>query len=320
MKDPEFLRDPAPGGPAEAVAVRRLQRRVRAVRGDLRRASPCPRTCPTRSSSRAARSAVENALKAAFDWKVAAQPRARAWPARRGSRSSTSARPSTAAAATPCRSPTPIPRKTDLFPKFHWPRVDNPKLRFPVTPEVERDVARGRAARARADREGLRRQPGRHRRHPHRAHPGRGRRQPLPARVPAGAGAHGATSTTCFFIVDEVQTGIGITGKMWAHEHFGLQPGRPGLRQEDPGLRLPRRAQGGRGAGERLQGRPRASTRPGAAASPTWCAPRASSRSSQEDAPGRERARGRATTCSRGLRALQAELGGAHEQRARAAG
>ena len=24
--------------------------------------------------------------------------------------------------------------------------------------------------------------------------------------------------------VDEVQTGVGITGKMWAHEHFGLQP------------------------------------------------------------------------------------------------
>ena len=28
----------------------------------------------------------------------------------------------------------------------------------------------------------------------------------------------------CLFIVDEVQTGVGLTGKMWAHEHFGLQP------------------------------------------------------------------------------------------------
>ena len=24
--------------------------------------------------------------------------------------------------------------------------------------------------------------------------------------------------------MDEVQTGVGITGRMWAHEHFGLQP------------------------------------------------------------------------------------------------
>jgi L-lysine 6-transaminase len=30
---------------------------------------------------------------------------------------------------------------------------------------------------------------------------------------------HGA-----FFVLDEVQTGVGITGKMWAHEHFGLEP------------------------------------------------------------------------------------------------
>jgi L-lysine 6-transaminase len=27
-----------------------------------------------------------------------------------------------------------------------------------------------------------------------------------------------------FFILDEVQTGVGITGRMWAHEHFGLEP------------------------------------------------------------------------------------------------
>jgi L-lysine 6-transaminase len=28
------------------------------------------------------------------------------------------------------------PRKTDYFPKFDWPRIVNPKLRFPATPEV----------------------------------------------------------------------------------------------------------------------------------------------------------------------------------------
>jgi L-lysine 6-transaminase len=33
-----------------------------------------------------------------------------------------------------------------------------------------------------------------------------------------------ARSNEAFFILDEVQTGVGLTGRMWAHEHFGLEP------------------------------------------------------------------------------------------------
>jgi L-lysine 6-transaminase len=33
-----------------------------------------------------------------------------------------------------------------------------------------------------------------------------------------------ARKNDAFFIVDEVQTGVGLTGRMWAHEHFGLEP------------------------------------------------------------------------------------------------
>lgn len=31
-------------------------------------------------------------------------------------------------------------------------------------------------------------------------------------------------SLATFFIVDEVQTGVGLTGRMWAYEHFGIEP------------------------------------------------------------------------------------------------
>jgi L-lysine 6-transaminase len=33
-----------------------------------------------------------------------------------------------------------------------------------------------------------------------------------------------ARENECLFIVDEVQTGIAMTGKMWAYEHFGITP------------------------------------------------------------------------------------------------
>ena len=85
--------------------------------------------------------AIENALKAAFDWKVRKNLAAgrgelgtrilhfrQAFHGRSG--------------YTMSLTNTADPRKTQYFPKFDWPRVTNPKLRFPVTPEVERDVVR----------------------------------------------------------------------------------------------------------------------------------------------------------------------------------
>ncbi|MBK8232687.1 MAG: aminotransferase class III-fold pyridoxal phosphate-dependent enzyme [Candidatus Eisenbacteria bacterium] len=38
------------------------------------------------------------------------------------------------------------------------------------------------------------------------------------------------------FIVDEVQTGVGLTGQWWAHQNYGVKPGPLDLRQEDAGL------------------------------------------------------------------------------------
>jgi L-lysine 6-transaminase len=115
------------------------------------------------------------------------------------------------------------PKKTDLFPKFEWPRIDNPKLRFPATAEVLSEVmaaeeqALDQIRRAFADNpddiaaihiEPIQAEGGDNHFRP----------EFLQA-LERLAHEH-----EVFFTVDEVQTGIGITGKMWAHEHFGLTP------------------------------------------------------------------------------------------------
>jgi L-lysine 6-transaminase len=165
---------------------------------------------------------VENALKTAFDWKVR-RNRARGVAGERGSqvihfREAFHGRSGYTLSLT-----NTDPRKTDLFPKFKWPRVDNPKLRFPLTPEVEADVkaaeerALDQVRRAFADNP-----------------------DDIAAIIIEPIQAEGgdnhfraeflqalerlANENECFFIVDEVQTGIGLTGRMWAHEHFGLKP------------------------------------------------------------------------------------------------
>lgn len=166
--------------------------------------------------------ANENALKTAFDWKVR-RNRARGLKGDKGSqvihfREAFHGRSGYTLSLT-----NTDPKKTDLFPKFDWPRVENPKLRFPLTPESlaatreaeERSLAQIRQA--------------------FQDHP-----DDIAAIIIEPIQAEGgdnhfrgeflqaveglADENQCFFIVDEVQTGVGLTGKMWAHEHFGLTP------------------------------------------------------------------------------------------------
>ena len=166
--------------------------------------------------------AVENTLKAAFDWKVR-RNRARGVQGERGTqvihfREAFHGRSGYTLSLT-----NTDPVKTDLFPKFPWPRVENPKLRFPVTPEVERDVA---AAEERALEQV---------RAAFFDHPDDVAAILIEPIQAEGGDNHFragflqalerlADEHECFFIVDEVQTGIGLTGRMWAHEHFGLTP------------------------------------------------------------------------------------------------
>jgi L-lysine 6-transaminase len=165
---------------------------------------------------------VENALKTAFDWKVR-KNRAKGIAGQKGQqiihfRQAFHGRSGYTLSLT-----NTDPRKTDLFPRFPWPRIDNPGLRFPVTPEVERDT---KAAEERAleqiekafadnpdDIAAILIEP-------IQAEGGDVHFRPEFLR----ALEQKARDHEVFFILDEVQTGVGITGRMWAHEHWGLRP------------------------------------------------------------------------------------------------
>jgi len=115
------------------------------------------------------------------------------------------------------------PRKYLYFPKFDWPRVVNPKLRFPVTDEVQADVARMEQVAVAQIEAAVKQYPG--------------EIAALIIEPIQGEGGDNhfrpqffqelrrlADEHEFLFIVDEVQSGMGITGVMWAVEHMGVEP------------------------------------------------------------------------------------------------
>lgn len=166
--------------------------------------------------------AVENTLKAAFDWKVRKNLAAgaerevgsqvihfrQAFHGRTG--------------YTLSLTNTADPRKTQYFPKFDWPRIDNPKAVFPL----EQHLAEIQAAEARAVEqieEAVRR-------HgddiaclivePIQGEGGDNHFRPeFLAELRRLADEHGF-----LLIFDEVQTGLGLTGRWWAWQSLGVEP------------------------------------------------------------------------------------------------
>lgn len=114
-------------------------------------------------------------------------------------------------------------RKYLYFPKFPWPRVLNPKLRFPVTDEVLADVQKAEEI-AVAQIEAAAQQ-----------YPGDIAGLIIEPIQGEGGDNHFrpeffqelrrlADKHEFLLIVDEIQSGLGITGKMWAVEHMGVEP------------------------------------------------------------------------------------------------
>ncbi len=168
--------------------------------------------------------AVENTLKVAMDYKVRQNWRAGGDKSKERGHQIVHFKEAFHGRSGYCLSLTNTdPAKTDLFPKFPWPRLENPKLRFPQTSESLRDVA----ALEQRSLEQLRK-----------AFEDFG--DDIAAIIIEPIQGEGgdnhfrpefiqalkaiADSMNCFFIVDEVQTGVALTGKFWAHEHYGIEP------------------------------------------------------------------------------------------------
>jgi L-lysine 6-transaminase len=115
------------------------------------------------------------------------------------------------------------PAKTDLFPKFAWPRVTAPGLRFPldarnreVVHQLERQALAEIAAAFSA-------QPGEIAGILIEPIQGEGGDQHFRGEF-LRALREIADEEQALLIFDEVQTGVGLTGKWWAYQHFDVVP------------------------------------------------------------------------------------------------
>jgi L-lysine 6-transaminase len=166
---------------------------------------------------------IENAVKTAFDWKVRKNFK-KGYTQEKGSqimhlREAFHGRTGYTLSLTN----TADPRKTQYFPKFDWPRIDNPKLHFPATAESLADAALREEATLSTAKQFLVE-----------------RKDDVAAFIMEPIQGEGgdnhfrpeflrAMRQLCdendmLLIFDEVQSGVGITGKMWSFEHFGVEP------------------------------------------------------------------------------------------------
>jgi L-lysine 6-transaminase len=162
--------------------------------------------------------AVENAMKAAFDWKA---QKNRAKGIEGGADKILHFRDAFHGRSGYTLSVTNTdPLKTADFPKFDWPRISSPALEFPV----DETAAEAAGARAAEEIEAA------FAKDPH------GIAAILIEPIQCEGGEHHfraeflqrlrryADEHEALLIFDEVQTGMGVTGKMWAYQHFGMVP------------------------------------------------------------------------------------------------
>ncbi|MGI6370102.1 MAG: L-lysine 6-transaminase [Ignavibacteria bacterium] len=165
--------------------------------------------------------AVENALKTAMDWKV--RKNMAAGKGEKGTKiihfkESFHGRTGYTMSLT-----NTDPNKVELFAKFDWPRIENPKIIFPETPEnTKKTIA--------AEKVAIDQIMAAFKNNPDEI-------AGIIVETIQGEGGDNhfrpeflkalrkiADENEALLIFDEVQCGLGITGAMWAHEHYGVNP------------------------------------------------------------------------------------------------
>ena len=166
--------------------------------------------------------AVENALKTAFDWKIRLN-----LSKGKGERGTKVIHFKHAfhgrSGYTLSLTNTFDPRKTKYFPKFDWPRVESPALKFPVDAAENARVAKEEEKILNEIKQIIKND-----------------RDDIAALIIEPIQAEGGDrhfreeffkelrnvtlENDILFIADEVQTGMGLTGKFWCIEHYNVQP------------------------------------------------------------------------------------------------
>ncbi len=170
--------------------------------------------------------AIENALKTAMDWKVQKN-------FQKGHRSEKGFKVLHFEQAFHGRSgytmslTNTLPDKTKWFAQFNWPRVSNPKMKFPFTDANHADLLKREELTIKQIHQAFKENP-----------------DDICAIIIEPIQSEGgdnhfrkeffeklriiADEQECLLIYDEVQTGVALSGKFWAHQHFG-EKARPDI-------------------------------------------------------------------------------------------
>jgi L-lysine 6-transaminase len=162
--------------------------------------------------------AVENAIKTAFDWKVR-KNFIKGYTEERGRQVIHFRRAFHGRSGYTLSLTNTDPTKTNYFPKFRWPRIHNPVIEFPLNKESLARVQKAESVAIQQIKQAIINNP-----------------DDIAAMIIEPIQCEGGDNyfrkefftqlrTICdesdiLLIFDEVQTGVGITGKMWAHEHY----------------------------------------------------------------------------------------------------